>query len=239
MRNLPGLLSLELRSCKKLCGLPELISGRVVKSPAVVKKIRYLRKLNLSDCCLLKVPYCISCLSSLEELDLSGNRFEQIPVSIIKLIELQHLGLRNCKKLISLPNLQPRLAKLDAHKCCSLKSVSLDSTGIEGNIFEFLFTSCRKLGSNQRRKIIAYALKKFQVYSEKLHHQTSYLLARESSFCIPCGMPELGWGKSTTIQLPSHWANNTISKMNLRTTVISIATTVAGIVDELSLMGIL
>lgn len=67
-------------------------------------------------------PDCISCLRSLEALDLSGNHFRKIPESIKELTELQYLSLKFCR----------RLTKLDADDCFFLIKISTDSSGGEG-----------------------------------------------------------------------------------------------------------
>jgi hypothetical protein len=106
-------------------------------------------------------------------LDLSGNDFKTIPTSINKLLELQYLGLRNCKRLESLPELPPRLSKLDADNCESLNYLeSSSSTVVKGNIFEFIFTNC--LGLPVINQILEYSLLKFQLYTKRLYHQVCF-----------------------------------------------------------------
>jgi Leucine-rich repeat (LRR) protein len=156
--NLMGLACLEVGNCKYLEGIESL--RRV--------NLDCLRKLNLDGCHIWKVPDSLGLLSSLEVLDLSGNNFSTIPISINKLFELQYLGLRNCKRLQSLPQLPPRLSKLDADNCESLNYlVSSSSTVVEGNIFEFIFTNCLRL--HETNGILEYSLLKFQLYTERLH----------------------------------------------------------------------
>ncbi|TYG96431.1 hypothetical protein ES288_A11G350200v1 [Gossypium darwinii] len=57
-----------------------------------------LRKLTLRDCSLGEgdIPGAISCLSSLTNLDLSGNNFNTIPGSLTRLSRLEYLTLSNC-----------------------------------------------------------------------------------------------------------------------------------------------
>jgi Leucine-rich repeat (LRR) protein len=127
-----------------------------------------LRKLSLDGCNLSEVPDSLGCLSSLEVLDLSGNDFKTIPIRINTLLELQYLGLRNCKRLESLPELPPRLSKLDADNCESLNYLeSSSSTIVDGNIFEFISTNCLSL--RRINQILRYSLLKFQLYTERLH----------------------------------------------------------------------
>ncbi|KAL6126009.1 hypothetical protein ACLB2K_074060 [Fragaria x ananassa] len=66
-----------------------------------------VRKLDLSDCsfCEGAIPDEIGCLSSLEELNLGGNNFANLPASIRWLSKLTFLNLEGCKKLQLLPDL--------------------------------------------------------------------------------------------------------------------------------------
>ncbi|XP_057997761.1 disease resistance protein RPV1 isoform X2 [Hevea brasiliensis] len=209
IENLKGLSSLELRNCKRIQGLAELMS--IIDSSG--SHLQYLRKLCLTGCGMVYIPDCIGYLFSLEVLDLSGNSFCQLPRSIRMLTELQYLGLRDCKWLSSITALPPQLTKLDADNCFSLRSVSIiDSTIVKGNIFEFLFTNCGNLHAVAKHNIMTYALTKFQLYSKRLHNQMPSVRAGESGFCFP-GSSIPKWfshqssGFSMTIQLPSHWAN--------------------------------
>ncbi|XP_057998909.1 disease resistance-like protein DSC1 [Hevea brasiliensis] len=163
---------------------------------------------------MVDIPDCIGYLFSLEVIDLSGNSFCHLPHSIRMLTELQYLGLRDCKSLRSITALPPQLTKLDADNCFSLRYVSIiDSTIVEGKIFEFLFTNCRNLHAIAKHNIMTYALTKFQLYSKRLHNQMPSVRAGESGFCfpgssIPKWFSHQSWGLSMTIQLPSHWANS-------------------------------
>ncbi|XP_057995161.1 disease resistance protein RPV1-like isoform X2 [Hevea brasiliensis] len=209
IENLNSLSSLELRNCSDLCISPDMILG-VDNSRA---HLLYLRKLYLNRCSMRDFPDCISCLLSLEALDLSGNHFCKIPESISKLTELQYLGLKFCRRLTLIEGLPPRLTKLDADDCLSLIEISIDSTGVEGNIFEFLFTNCKNLNVISRHNFMGYALRKFQLYAKRLHSQMPSVLAAESTICfygsyIPKWFSHQARGFSTTIQLPSHWANS-------------------------------
>ncbi|KAE8725125.1 hypothetical protein F3Y22_tig00009009pilonHSYRG00094 [Hibiscus syriacus] len=67
--------------------------------------LRSLRELKLRNCNLHDgdIPSDISCLSSLEKLDLGGNSFISIPVIGSELSRLQYLGLSNCRELKSFP----------------------------------------------------------------------------------------------------------------------------------------
>ncbi|KAF2297085.1 hypothetical protein GH714_016695 [Hevea brasiliensis] len=144
--SLSRLSCLDLTNCKRLKNLPcdvsklasfekLILSGctRITRIP--VDRFEVLRKLYLNDCSILNEPNAIGFLFSLEALDLSGNLFSEIPQNILQLENLEYLGLRDCLQLRLIPAVPPRLTKLDAENCISLRSVTSKSTGVEGNIF--------------------------------------------------------------------------------------------------------
>ncbi|KAL4376049.1 hypothetical protein GQ457_02G037630 [Hibiscus cannabinus] len=85
-----------------------------------------LTKLRLRDCNLCEgdVPNDISCLSSLNWLDLSGNNFLSIPSSLTQLSKLQYIGLSNCRELKSLPELLTNTNRVQIDDCVSLELVA-------------------------------------------------------------------------------------------------------------------
>ncbi|KAL1075355.1 hypothetical protein V6Z11_D11G356500 [Gossypium hirsutum] len=118
-----------------------------------------LRKLNQRDCNLCEgdIPRDISDLSSLIDLDLSGNNFISIPASLTRLSKLKFLdlsncnmlnflGLSNCKMLKSLPEL---LTSMCINGCSSLEVVASPSKVrnlVEGG---YIFAiNCFKLAEN-------------------------------------------------------------------------------------------
>jgi len=167
--NLKGLACLEVRNCKYLQDIECFVDLQLAKRCV---DLDCLRKLNLDGCSLSEVPDSLGLLSSLEVLDLSGNNFSCIPISINRLFELEYLGLRNCKRLEFLPELPPRLSKLDADGCWNLRTVSTSSTVVEGNIFEFIFTFCPRLRGID--EILEYSLLKFQLYTKRLYYQVCF-----------------------------------------------------------------
>jgi len=66
----------------------------------------------------------ISCLSSLEIVNLSGNEFVRIPDSICQLSNLESLYLRNCIRLQALPKLPLSLTYLYVENCPLLEMFS-------------------------------------------------------------------------------------------------------------------
>nr|XP_034908309.1 disease resistance-like protein DSC1 [Populus alba] len=207
--NLRGLACLEVGNCKYLKDIECFVD---LQLPERCVDLDCLRKLNLDGCNLSEVSDSLGRFSLLEVLDLSGNDFRRIPISINKLLELQYLGLRNCKRLESLPELPPRLSKLDADNCKSLRTIlSSSSIVVEGNIFEFIFTNC--LGLPVINQIFKYSLLKFQLYTKRLYHQLPDVPEGACSFCLPGDRtPELfshqSWGSTVKFQLSSHWASS-------------------------------
>ncbi|XP_023524529.1 TMV resistance protein N-like [Cucurbita pepo subsp. pepo] len=82
-----------------------------------------VKVLIFSDCKLVDgdLPNNLSCLSSLQFLDLSRNFFANLPNSLCQLINLRCLVLDNCSRLQSLPKLPLGLRYVLARNCVSLK----------------------------------------------------------------------------------------------------------------------
>ncbi|KAK4707705.1 hypothetical protein R3W88_028630 [Solanum pinnatisectum] len=85
--------------------------------PQVNEGLRSLEDLDLSYCNLIDggLPEDIGSLSSLKELNLSGNNFEHLPQSIAQLGALRSLDLKECKRLKELPGFMgmPNLVTLN------------------------------------------------------------------------------------------------------------------------------
>jgi len=78
---------------------------------------------GLSD----RATYCVDFrgFSSLEELDLSGNKFSSLPSGIGFLPKLRVLFVHGCKYLVSIPDVSSSLICLAAHDCKSLERVRI------------------------------------------------------------------------------------------------------------------
>ncbi|CAL5378192.1 unnamed protein product [Camellia sinensis] len=85
-----------------------------------------LVSLSLVDCNLSDdaIPNDLSCLPSLQSLDLSENPIHSLPESIKALTMLKSLQLDNCKKLQLLPELPASLMDLLAKHCTSLERIT-------------------------------------------------------------------------------------------------------------------
>ncbi|KAK9016364.1 hypothetical protein V6N11_078865 [Hibiscus sabdariffa] len=78
--------------------------GRIESAPLMLHSfsgLSSLRVLKLRNCNLREgdIPSDISCLSSLEKLELGGNKFISVPACATGLSRLQYLGLSNCREL--------------------------------------------------------------------------------------------------------------------------------------------
>lgn len=85
-----------------------------------------------------------SCLFTLEQLNLSGNDFEEFPATISRLNRLKILKLEKCTNLVSLPDLPLNIALIDADECHSLKSVA-NLSAEHANLWKVSLFGCSKL----------------------------------------------------------------------------------------------
>ncbi|KAK2975537.1 hypothetical protein RJ640_024415 [Escallonia rubra] len=86
-------------------------------------RLSSLRELYISYQNLLALPPDISCLSSLEMLDIRGNDFVNLPTSMSQFPRLQTLWLLGCKKLQVIPELPQSIMKVFADDCVSLQGL--------------------------------------------------------------------------------------------------------------------
>ncbi|CAI9771608.1 unnamed protein product [Fraxinus pennsylvanica] len=108
-----------------------------------------LKKLDLSSCDLLEeLSADLASLSSLEELDLSGNNFVAFPAKISELPRLKILKLESCTRLESLPDLPESIAVLNADECRSLQSLA-DLSVKHAFLWKVSFLNCFELVKNE------------------------------------------------------------------------------------------
>ncbi|KAK4721789.1 hypothetical protein R3W88_012022 [Solanum pinnatisectum] len=168
-----------------------------------------LRKLDLSDCCMLDegIPSDLGCLSSLVELNLSGNNFVDISQASLNMLpRLRILELVGCERLERLAELPTTIEEVFADNCTSLMT---DNIGILTNykmLQQISFTNCVGLLQNQQTRDMAtslwlYLFKKCIV---KSGHFSIYLPGEQ--------VPEwFGYklnGTSVSMQLPNDWYND-------------------------------
>ncbi|XP_054796894.1 disease resistance protein RUN1-like [Prosopis cineraria] len=92
---------------------------------ASIFNVKSLAELNLSNCNIDAMPDDLRGLSSLRILDLSGNKFVNLPGGCIyNLSNLQFLYLNSCSRLELLTQCGPRLWTMDAGESTSLETVS-------------------------------------------------------------------------------------------------------------------
>ncbi|XP_023879249.1 disease resistance protein RUN1 [Quercus suber] len=83
-----------------------------------------LTYLNLSYCNLQTVPDAVGCcLSSLNHLNLRGNKFDCLPKNIIRLSNLETLFLSDCEDLRLLSELPSNIKYFEAEGCTSLETL--------------------------------------------------------------------------------------------------------------------
>ncbi|KAK0591686.1 hypothetical protein LWI29_006345 [Acer saccharum] len=177
--------------------------------------LRSLKKLNLSECNLLEgtLPKDLDSLYSLEELDLSKNKFISLPESIKRLSNLEILCLDNCEWLGSLPGLPSNILCVWADGCHSLEDVSL--RGCTSPEIALCLFNCPKLIQNRGHQEINLAVMLLKQYLQGV------LMAVKKQqwwwnlfdICIPGNeIPE--WFScrsdedSVKIGLPSNWLND-------------------------------
>ncbi|RXH94816.1 hypothetical protein DVH24_024500 [Malus domestica] len=123
INNLTGLSYLSLDHCEEL---------KCLSSSILVKS---LKAVNLSGCSSLEMfPEISEVIEGLEELELSGSKIKELPLSINNLTGLSHLLLDDCKELKCLPSSirMKSLKTLNLSGCSSLEMFPEISEVIEG-----------------------------------------------------------------------------------------------------------
>ncbi|KAM7511481.1 hypothetical protein LguiB_010356 [Lonicera macranthoides] len=158
-----------------------------------------LRKLDLSCCNMLEIPVNLSPLTSLEELNLSGNDFAYLPGSISQLSQLKTLLLDRCTKLEALQEVPSSIAVLIADDCHSLKSLACLSTK-----HEWLWNVSFVNWFNQSSNIADILLHSLLQGNSVINHQFSIMLPGRD---IPDWFTHQEKGKFPVLQLPPNWQN--------------------------------
>jgi hypothetical protein len=170
--HLTGLTSLYLQDCNNFLSFPSVIcsltslktlilSGFKVQPEPNLLLIKSLSGLvsllclDLSDCNLEDgaLPNDLSCLSSLQSLNLSKNHFTCLPDSVSQLSKLKFLYLDNCSSLKSLTNIPLSTQYVMARECTSLENYSNQVTVWTSGESRFTFINCLSLGDNEECKL--------------------------------------------------------------------------------------
>ncbi|KAG5232609.1 TMV resistance protein [Salix suchowensis] len=165
VRHLEKLVHLSLKECKRLNHLPEsicnlkyletlditLFSSRFSPTssaskaflPASLNCSSQLTGLDLSYRGLSdgEIFIDLGSLSTLQELNLSGNKFFNMPSGIGRLPMLKYLLVKDCTNLLSVSELPSSLKKLDAVDCSALERLKIQSNKIPS----LYVSGCKKL----------------------------------------------------------------------------------------------
>ncbi|KAG7940992.1 hypothetical protein I3843_16G015300 [Carya illinoinensis] len=155
--------------------------------------------LDLSDCNLLDgaFPDDLSCLSSLQSLNLSRNDFICLPNSISQLSKLRFLCLDNCTKLKSLQNLPISTQLVMARECTSLENYSGQVVVWTSGEAGFTFINCLSLANDEECKV-----------GEEKIHQSQGLQSILPQTEIPKWFSHRKDGSSVLIRIPSDLYEN-------------------------------
>ncbi|XP_038720426.1 disease resistance protein RPS4B-like [Tripterygium wilfordii] len=218
--NLKSLAGLDLGGCRRLKNIPTSIYKL---KPLTLFGLCYQSNKRESqleaNIHLRELTDQLVWLSNVENLNLSGSNFREIPLAIKELNNLSALLLEDCKRLQSLPQLPMNLNYISASNCISLETVASPlSTAAKGkfdshrNYIWFNFSNCWKLDQNARNIIAA------DVESRLLHWEDFYpgtLLSQIAAANISfSGSDVLDWfnykssGSSLTAKLPPHWCKD-------------------------------
>ncbi|XWS10475.1 hypothetical protein CRYUN_Cryun39dG0082800 [Craigia yunnanensis] len=118
------LRTLNIFGCNKVKEDLSGCKGSIALMLPLLSGLSYLGNMNLSDCNLGEgdIPSDILCLSSLTELDLSGNKFISLLATLDRLPMLRVLHLLYYKKLKLLPELLTGIEHVNIDGCDSLSS---------------------------------------------------------------------------------------------------------------------
>ncbi|BFG41361.1 hypothetical protein CerSpe_276350 [Prunus speciosa] len=196
-----------------LSGLYQNINGFVLSSLDGLLSLKYL---NLSDrgLCERDLPSDIGFLSSLEQLNLSGNNFVSLPASIGRLSKLQVLKVKRCQSLEQLPDLSKLISLVDIHiaGCTSLKMLPHLSSNCsfldinkERHFRGFNCANCFVLVDNEGcDSIILKMLQRFlQLIPTPLYENQFEIVTPGRE--IPEWFNNQSLGDSLTVELPTTW----------------------------------
>ncbi|XP_043810319.1 disease resistance protein RUN1-like [Manihot esculenta] len=171
-----------------------------------------LTSLNLSNCNFpgVVVPSDIGCLSSLEDLDLSFNKFASLPASISQLSSLTLLRLVGCKWLQSLPELPANVKYVFAGGCIALENIPNPLKPCTLRVLKLDLFNCH--GLVDHHNLSSWACKLLKTHLKGLSSETSFF---KFGVCIPGSeIPEWfknqNMGSSISVDLPPHRNNDNL-----------------------------
>lgn len=133
----------------------------------------FLQSLNLRNCNLTEVNFLMSmsCISTLEELQLSRNNFVKLPSWISKLASLRKLELDFCRQLREVPILPSSIERVTATDCESLEIFSQLSnmanthTKDLPHVKSIELTNCQRLAENLGKTVANTLLNQDHIFS--------------------------------------------------------------------------
>ncbi|XP_060672172.1 disease resistance protein RUN1-like isoform X2 [Ziziphus jujuba] len=152
-------------------------------------------------------PEDFGCLASLEELNLSSNKFSSLPSSLNQLSKLRILDLRLCESLKSVgPDLPPSLELVNVDKCTSLETF-LDPSNDQCNLnCSATCRECFNMVKRQGSKRTAFALLKRYLQNPPNPSRGLDILLPGNE--IPPWFTNRSSGTSISIQLDPNWCNS-------------------------------
>ncbi|XP_024013795.1 disease resistance protein RPS4 [Eutrema salsugineum] len=230
---LQRLALLNMKGCTKLKEFPDCLDdlkalkelilsdcSKFQSISATGEGIKVLEILRLDATAITEIPK----ISSLQCLCLNKNdQISSLPENISQFSQLKWLDLKYCKSLSSIPKLPPNLQHLDAHGCCSLKTVSnpLACLMTTQQIYStFNFTNCNKLERSAKKDISSFAQRKCQLLSDAHNCCDGSDLEALFSTCFP-GSELPTWfchkaiGSVLELRMPPQWHENRLAGLAL------------------------
>lgn len=204
-------LNLKLTSLPNIKRITRRSNTQRNKKPGISRPslsgLHALKKLDLSDSDLVdEIATDIWQLSSLEELNMSQNNFNEFPSRIFGLPHFKVLKLNECKSLEALPDLPWSIVVIEANECPSLQSLgnlSPQHAFFRKASFFNCFKLCQKTSIGAADLLLHFLL---QGHST-LYGQFSILIAGGK---IPDWFGYQKMGRSISVQLPTDWQDNIV-----------------------------